>query len=130
MCGAHRGPRSTPRCSCTALVARPPTGPTWQASCPDLRPSIRRMSDPRLALAYLPVVGRSARRSLAALGPRERVLQVLRLCYADMSQVSESRIREAIADFETLSAQRWAGPALAASTIGLIRLWLVPKSKS
>ncbi len=43
---------------------------------PDLRLDIRRMSDPRMALAVLPFVGRSARRALAALTARERTEQL------------------------------------------------------
>ncbi|HEX9336535.1 MAG TPA: alpha/beta fold hydrolase, partial [Pseudonocardiaceae bacterium] len=50
---------------------------------PDLRLNTRRMSDPRMALALLPFLGRRARRGLAALTARERTEQLLRLCFAD-----------------------------------------------
>ncbi|WP_242613068.1 alpha/beta fold hydrolase [Herbihabitans rhizosphaerae] len=97
---------------------------------PDLRPNIRRVSDPRLPLAFMPVVGARFRRAMAQLTPRERVMQVLELCYADASTVSEARIAEAVEHFTELQNHKWAGPALASSTVGLIRSWLVPRSRS
>jgi pimeloyl-ACP methyl ester carboxylesterase len=97
---------------------------------PDLRPRTSRMSDPRLALAFLPLVGASFRRRLAAEPMETRVMRLLDLCFADSSKIPESRRREAGEEFEERARQVWANPALARSTIGLFRSWLVPRSKS
>jgi pimeloyl-ACP methyl ester carboxylesterase len=97
---------------------------------PDLRPLVSRMSDPRLALAYLPVIGGPVRRKLAAVPVEERVLQLLNLVFADAGRVPQSRKDEAAAEFAERARMVWANPALARSTIGLFRSWLVPRSKS
>jgi pimeloyl-ACP methyl ester carboxylesterase len=97
---------------------------------PDLRPLVSRMSDPRLALAYLPVIGGPVRRKLAAVPVEERVLQLLNLVFADATRVPQSRKDEAAAEFAERARMVWANPALARSTIGLFRSWLVPRSKS
>jgi pimeloyl-ACP methyl ester carboxylesterase len=97
---------------------------------PDLRPSLRRVSDPRLPLAFLPVVGTRVRQQLAAVTPRERTHQMLRLCFADPRSVPANRIAQSEAEYTERSAQAWAGSALSASTVDLIRTWLVPRSRS
>lgn len=97
---------------------------------PDLRPLVSRMSDPRLAIAYLPVVGASVRRKLAAEPVEMRVMRLLNLVFADAARVPRSRKEEAAAEFAERARMVWANPALARSTIGLFRSWLVPRSKS
>ncbi|MBW4719323.1 alpha/beta fold hydrolase [Saccharothrix obliqua] len=97
---------------------------------PDLRPSLRRVSDPRLPLAYLPVVGARVRRRLAEVTPHERTRQMLRLCFADPSLVPECRIEQSVEEYAERSAQPWANNALGRSTVELIRTWLVPRSRS
>ncbi|GAB1516438.1 alpha/beta fold hydrolase [Actinophytocola sp. KF-1] len=97
---------------------------------PDLRPSVSRMSDPRLALAYLPLIGAPVRRRLAAVPVEQRVLQLLNLVFADAGRVPQSRKDEAAAEFAERARMVWANPALARSTIGLFRSWLVPRSRS
>ncbi|WP_367132132.1 alpha/beta fold hydrolase [Saccharothrix sp. HUAS TT1] len=97
---------------------------------PDLRLSLRRVSDRRLPLAFLPVVGARVRQQLAAVSARERTDQMLRLCFADPTTVPENRIEQSEEEYTERSAQAWAGNALSASTIDLIRTWLVPRSKS
>ncbi|MFD1150555.1 alpha/beta fold hydrolase [Saccharothrix hoggarensis] len=97
---------------------------------PDLRPSLRRVSDPRLPLAFLPVVGARVRAQLAAVTPRERTHQMLRLCFADPTSVPPHRIEQSEHEYTERSAQAWAGDALSRSTVDLIRTWLVPRSKS
>ena len=61
---------------------------------PDRRPDPRRMSDPRMALAMVPGLGRRARRALAAESPRARARKVLALCFADPARGSERRLEE------------------------------------
>ena len=97
---------------------------------PDLRPRFSRMSDPRLAIAYLPLVGGPVRRRLAAMPVEQKVLQLLRLVFADIERVPQSRKEEAAAEFAERARMVWANPALARSTIGLFRSWLVPRSRS
>ncbi|TDP93884.1 alpha/beta fold hydrolase [Labedaea rhizosphaerae] len=97
---------------------------------PDRRPLPGRMSDPRLALALLPVIGAPARGRLAALSPRARVEQVQRLCFADPSTVPETRIEEAARELVARSRHPWNGPALTGSTLGLLRAWFAPRSRS
>ncbi|WP_447008880.1 alpha/beta fold hydrolase [Saccharothrix sp. DSM 118769] len=97
---------------------------------PDLRLSLRRVSDRRLPLAFLPVVGARVRAQLATVTPEERTRQMLRLCFADPDLVPANRIAQSQEEYDERSAQAWAGNALNASTIDLIRTWLVPRSRS
>jgi pimeloyl-ACP methyl ester carboxylesterase len=97
---------------------------------PDLRPSLRRVSDPRLPLAFLPVLGARVREQLALVTPSERAQQMLRLCFADPTSVPAHRIRQSEEEYAERSAQPWAGLALGRSTVELIRTWLVPRSRS
>jgi pimeloyl-ACP methyl ester carboxylesterase len=97
---------------------------------PDLRPSPRRLSDPRLPLLFLPVVGPRVRRALAAMPPRERAMQLIRLCFADPSQIPENRLAEAEREAAERAAMKWASTALTMSAAGLFRAWLVPKARS
>ncbi|MCT2587325.1 alpha/beta fold hydrolase [Actinophytocola gossypii] len=97
---------------------------------PDLRPFTSRMSDPRLPLAFLPLVGPAVRRRLAQEDVETRVMRLLRLCFAEPDRVPESRRQEAAREFEEREKLVWANPALARSTFGLFRTWLVPRSRS
>jgi pimeloyl-ACP methyl ester carboxylesterase len=97
---------------------------------PDLRPRIGRLSDPRMALAYLPVVGGRARRALAALSDRERAEQLLRLCFAQPELIPPQRVAAAEAEFSRRRAMPWASAALGRSMIGLVRTWLARKPAS
>nr|WP_245757727.1 alpha/beta fold hydrolase [Amycolatopsis xylanica] len=90
---------------------------------PDRRPDPRRLSDPRMALAYLPLVGSRVRKQLAALGPRERAKQVIKLCYAEPDAFAESRLDELAAEHSERAGFKWATPALARSTFGIFRTW-------
>ncbi|MCP2249477.1 alpha/beta fold hydrolase [Lentzea aerocolonigenes] len=97
---------------------------------PDLRPRLDRMSDPRMALAVLPVIGSKVRRELAKLTAHERTKQMLDLCFADPSVVPDHRIEESIKENEERARQKWAGHALNRSTFGLMQSWLTPGPKS
>lgn len=97
---------------------------------PDLRPALSRMSDPRLPLAFLPLVGSMVRRRLAREDAHTRVMRLLRLCFAEPDRIPRSRREEAAAELLEREALAWANPALARSTVGLIRSWLVPRSRS
>jgi pimeloyl-ACP methyl ester carboxylesterase len=90
---------------------------------PDRRPDPRRLSDPRMALAYLPLVGARVRAQLAALGPRERAAQVIKLCFADPSRFPESRLDELAEEHGARAGFAWATPALARSTFAIFRAW-------
>lgn len=97
---------------------------------PDLRLDPRRVSDPRIALAMVPVVGARTRRQLAAVTPAERAEQLMRLCFADPDVVPPHRFAEAVAEFEERDGLPWAGPALGRTTVELVRSWLVPPARS
>jgi pimeloyl-ACP methyl ester carboxylesterase len=97
---------------------------------PDLRPSLRRVSDARLPLAMLPLIGPVVRRQLAAIPPRERAMQLMRLVYADPSGIPEARKVEAAEEFAERLTMAWAGAALGLSLNGLVRSWLVPRARS
>ncbi len=97
---------------------------------PDLRPYFSRMSDPRLAVAYLPVVGPPVRRSMAREDVDRRVMRLLTLCFAEPDRIPESRRREAADEFVERERLVWSNPALARSTVGLFRTWLAPRSRS
>ncbi|MER7010905.1 alpha/beta fold hydrolase [Saccharopolyspora sp. NPDC000359] len=97
---------------------------------PDLRLDPRRLSDPRIALAVVPVLGARARRQLATTTAAERTAQLLRLCFADPGLVPPHRFAEAVAEFEEREGLAWAGPALGRTTVELVRSWLVPPARS
>jgi pimeloyl-ACP methyl ester carboxylesterase len=90
---------------------------------PDLRLDPRRLSDPRMALTYLPLVGARVRAQLAALGPRERAAQVIKLCFADPSRFPESRLDELTEEHGARAGFAWAAPAMARSTFAIFRAW-------
>ncbi|MFI9818582.1 alpha/beta fold hydrolase [Saccharothrix variisporea] len=97
---------------------------------PDLRPRLNRVSDRRMPLAFLPILGPRVRRQLMLVTPEERARQMLNLCFADPSQVPDDRFQQSVEEYTERSAQRWAPEALGRSTMELFRLWLVPRSKS
>ncbi|WP_132423758.1 alpha/beta fold hydrolase [Pseudonocardia endophytica] len=90
---------------------------------PDRRPDPRRMSDPRMALAMVPLLGRSARRALEAESTRVRAERVLALCFADPARGSERRLEELIAESEERRTLPWAAEAADGATRGLLGMW-------
>lgn len=97
---------------------------------PDLRPSLRRVSDPRLPLTVLPFIGRSMQRSLDALGARVRTEQVMRLVFAEPDVVPEHRIVESMEEAAEMGGQPWVNAALNGSTLSLVRLWVSAGQRS
>jgi pimeloyl-ACP methyl ester carboxylesterase len=97
---------------------------------PDLRPLTSRMSDRRLAIAYMPVIGPQVRRRMAAESPEVRVSRLLKLCFAEFDKIPKSRRDEAAAEVTEREAQAWAAMAIIRSTVGLFRSWAVPRSRS
>jgi pimeloyl-ACP methyl ester carboxylesterase len=97
---------------------------------PDLRPYPSRTSDPRLPLAFLPVVGVPVRRALAALTPEQRTDQLIRLCFASPDEVPRWRIAAFEAEAAERMAMPWARAALNRSTVGLLKSWLVRRPNS
>lgn len=97
---------------------------------PDLRPDPRRAADLRLLLAFLPLVGRPARRSLARLSARQRAEQVIRLCFAQPEQVPENRRAEVAAELAERTRMHWASTAMGGSSMGLLRAWVTARSRS
>ncbi|MEV5540157.1 alpha/beta fold hydrolase [Saccharopolyspora shandongensis] len=97
---------------------------------PDLRLDPRRLSDPRIAVAMVPVLGNRTRRELAMVPPAARTEQLVRLCFAEPDAVPPHRLAEAVAEFEERSRLPWSGPALGRTTVELLRSWLVPPARS
>jgi len=97
---------------------------------PDLRPDPQRVSDPRLPLAYLPVVGGFFRRQLQASTPKERAEALIRLCFADPDRVPEHRITQAVTEARERGDQSWAAEALGRSFGALMQSWLTLPGRS
>lgn len=91
---------------------------------PDLRPDPRRVSDPRILLSLLPVVGRGARAGLAAQSARERAEQVVRLCFGDPGIVAEHRIAEAAEEYAERARQPWSYEASRQTGVAMVAGWL------
>jgi pimeloyl-ACP methyl ester carboxylesterase len=91
---------------------------------PDRRPDPRRMADIRLALALMPgPIGERARAGLAAVAPRERAEQVVRVCFGDPSLVPEHRLVEAAEEIAVRNAQEWAREAGERTTRAMVASW-------
>ncbi|MBB4686045.1 alpha/beta fold hydrolase [Amycolatopsis jiangsuensis] len=90
---------------------------------PDRRPDPRRLSDPLMALAYLPLVGARARRRMAALTARERAAQVIKLCFHDPARFPERRLDELTEEHGARAEFAWAVRAMERSTFGIFRQW-------
>lgn len=95
---------------------------------PDRRPDPRRTSDPWLALAAIPWLRPRIARRLARVTPRQRVEQMISLCYGDPGVVAEHRIQEAIVEAAERAELPWAGEALWQTTRGMIRGWFTGTS--
>src|SRR5690606_27753036 len=74
---------------------------------PDLRPSLSRLSDPRLALAYLPVVGTRARKQLPEMTPEQRVPQGLEPRFHDPARAPPHRVAELVEEYQQRSGYQW-----------------------
>ncbi len=91
---------------------------------PDLRPDPRRMSDPWLALAWIP----AARRRFAALTPQRRAEQLLKICFAEPSRASAHRLAELAEEVAERAEHPWAVDAVLHSSLGLFRAYLARPS--
>lgn len=90
---------------------------------PDRRPDPRRLSDPRMALAMVPGLGRTARRALAEEPLRSRAEKVVRLCFADPARGSARRLEELVAEAAHRATLPWATEASDGATRGLLGAW-------
>jgi pimeloyl-ACP methyl ester carboxylesterase len=91
---------------------------------PDLRPDPRRVSDPKLLLALLPLIGKRARAELAAMDPRTRAEQVVRLCFGDPTIAPEHRVAEAAAEYAARARMAWAQEAAERTGRAMVAGWL------
>ena len=95
---------------------------------PDRRPDPRRMSDPRMAMAWLPGrLGSRARAGLAGMTARERAESVVGLCFGDPSRATDARLDETAAEIAARGGQPWAAQAIDRSALGLFRSWAGPQ---
>ena len=91
---------------------------------PDRRPDPRRMSDVRIALAMVPgPIGERARAGLAAVDPRTRAEQVVRVCFGDPSRVPGHRIDEAADEIVVRNGLEWAREAGERSALAMVASW-------
>lgn len=97
---------------------------------PDLRPDLRRVSDRRIVLAYLPLVGQRARRDLARVSAAERCDRLMRLCFADPGSVPPHRVAQAVDEIRERAGLHWAEPALGRTTAAMLRSWIDPRVNS
>jgi pimeloyl-ACP methyl ester carboxylesterase len=95
---------------------------------PVLRP--RRGTDPRLLLLMVPGVAGVVARTSRNQSARQRVQDVLDLCYADPKLAPPERIAEAVEELERRRGLEWFDTALMASLRGLARSYLVRRSAS
>lgn len=93
---------------------------------PDRRPDPRRMSDPRMALAWIPGLGDKARAQLAAMSPRDRAEATMTLCFGDPSRATDVRLEETAAEIRARGRQPWSGHAINQSAFGMFRSWMGP----
>lgn len=92
---------------------------------PDRRPDPRRVSDPWSLLGLVPWLRPRMARRMAELTPRDRIEQMIELCFGDPSTVSERRVDEAVRESMERAEQPWAGEALWRTTKGMIGGWFV-----
>lgn len=97
---------------------------------PDLRPDPRRLSDPRLGLTVLPLIGPRIRRRLAGMTPEERAQRLLHLCFADPSLVPPHRLAQVAEEIRQVAALPWSGTAEERTLVQLLRHWLAPPNQS
>jgi pimeloyl-ACP methyl ester carboxylesterase len=93
---------------------------------PDRRPDPRRMSDPRMALAWIPGLGSRARAQLAAMTPRARAEATMQLCFGDPTRATDVRLDETAEEIRARGRQPWAGQAIDRSAFGMFRSWMGP----
>ena len=91
---------------------------------PDRRPDPRRMADARIALALVPgPLGERARAGLAAVAPRTRAEQVVRVCFGDPSLVPEHRLVEAAEEISFRGGLEWAREAGDRTALAMVASW-------
>lgn len=91
---------------------------------PDRRPDPRRLSDVRLALALVPGrIGLRARAQLAAIAPRTRAEQMVRICFGDPALALPHRLDEAAAEALARGELEWAVEALERTTKAMLASW-------
>lgn len=90
---------------------------------PDRRPDPRRVSDPRAWIDLMPGLrGRTGRHRTPST-PRQRVEQMIALCFGDPALALEHRILEAAQEATERSRQPWARDALWQTTLGMLGGW-------
>ena len=92
---------------------------------PDRRPDPRRVSDPKIILAAVPWLRTRMGEQLAEITPRQRVEQMVRLCYGTPSAAAEHRILEAVEEAGRRADLPWVNEALWQTTLGMLRGWFL-----
>ncbi|WP_127782300.1 alpha/beta fold hydrolase [Rhodococcus sp. X156] len=97
---------------------------------PDLRPDPRRVSDLRMVLAVVPIIGRLVRQQLAETPAERRAEQMIRLCFADPDAVPENKIAAAVQEADERKGQSWASSALNKSFNAILQTWVTLPHRS
>ncbi len=92
---------------------------------PDRRLDPRRITDPRLALAMVPVLGRRAKAQFAALTPEQRADQMVQVCFGDPAAVPAERLVEFAAEIAVRNRLPWAREAVLRTASDMIASWAV-----
>lgn len=95
---------------------------------PQLDP--RKVGDPRMALLFLPGVGRLVRKRMQQVPVEVRTKSVLALCYADASRIHPQRLAEEIDEARRRAGDAWVEAAFIGSLRGLIGAYLLPGRRS
>ena len=95
---------------------------------PDLR--VQRATQSAMPIFLMPGLTGTIERYAAKIPPEQRAQGTLELCFADPSRVPPHRLAEAVDEVRARGEQPWAMSALIKSLRGLVRSYLVPRSKS
>jgi pimeloyl-ACP methyl ester carboxylesterase len=92
---------------------------------PDRRPDPRRMSDPWALLGLVPWLRPRVAARQSQYTPRDRVQQMIDLCFGEPSAVLAHRVDEAVTESLERASQPWAGEALWRTSLGMVAGWFV-----
>jgi pimeloyl-ACP methyl ester carboxylesterase len=114
----------------TYLAARHPelvrTLTLVSPAVPDLRPTLDRGADPRIALVMLPGVPGRVEQRLSGIDPRQRAVGLAQLCFGEPEKLTEGDLAVAESEFRLRAGLPWTNAAMLASLRSLIRAQLRP----
>lgn len=96
---------------------------------PQLRTNRERVKK-AVPLMLVPNIERIATRRMSLLTPEQMAMNVLSMCYADLSRIPPARLAEAVVEAERRMALPWAAEAYVRSFRGLVTSYLAPGERS